>query len=110
MCHELRTVVWSAALTKKEATNKKVVHKTDITESFEVIAVLDGAVAVCGNEEMRQQHRRNLFLAALREEEDERMAGTYEVDLAKMRFREVEEEEAADDTQQDASGSGDGAL
>jgi replicative DNA helicase len=91
LAKELQVNMWSAALVKKEAVNKPRVYKTDITESFEVIAVLDGAIAVCSTEEMRQQYLRRLFAAALREEEDERDAGLYEVDLSRMLFREVPE-------------------
>lgn len=79
-------VVWSAALVNRPAVNKERIRKTDIAEAFEVIAVLDGAVAICGTEEMRRQRQRSLFVTALREEEDERSAGTYFVDLDRMTF------------------------
>jgi len=86
LAKEWDVVVWSAALVNRKAVDKPRIRKTDIAEAFEVIAVLDGAVAICGTEEMRKQRLRTLFVAALREEEDEREAGTYHVDLDRMTF------------------------
>jgi KaiC/GvpD/RAD55 family RecA-like ATPase len=86
--------VWSAALVKKEAVNRKKIQKSDIAESFEVIAVADGAIAIASDEEMRVQRKRALYATALRDEEDERFAGTYIVDLDRMRVKTLYEEAA----------------
>jgi KaiC/GvpD/RAD55 family RecA-like ATPase len=77
-------VVWSAALTKREAENKLRIVKTDVAESYEVMAVVDGAVAVCGTPEMRAMGLRLLYLAAMREEEDQKEAGIYHCNREKM--------------------------
>lgn len=76
--------IWSASLVNRQAVNKKYIHKTDIAEAFEVIAVLDGAITICGDAEMRAAGLRMLFAAALREDEDEVPCGLYSVDLARM--------------------------
>lgn len=92
-------VTWSAALVNRQAVDKKVIRKTDIAEAFEVIAVLDGAVAICADAEMRAARLRRLWGTAFREAEDERSCGTYEVDLERMMITSVadlvEGEEAA---------------
>jgi hypothetical protein len=87
LAKDLDVVVWSAALVKREAVNRQRVQKTDIGEAFEVIAVLDGAVAVCGDADMRAARQRILYAVALREAEDERAVGVYEVDLGRLIFR-----------------------
>ena len=92
LAKELQVRLWSAALIKKEAANKERIRKEDITESFEVISVLDGAMAIGGTREMREQKLRRVFASALREEEDERDAGLYRVDLERMHFEEVSED------------------
>lgn len=86
LAKELDVVLWSAALVNRKAVNKLRITKDDIAEAFEVIAVLDGAVAICSNELLRAQGLRNLFAAALREAQDEVSAGTYTVDLDRMLF------------------------
>ncbi len=80
---------WSAALVNRQAVDKKVIRKTDIAEAFEVIAVLDGAIAICADAELRAARMRRLYAAALREEEDERSCGMYAVDLARMTITPV---------------------
>jgi len=82
----LDVVVWSAALVKRDAVRRKIIRKDDIAEAFEVIAVCDGAVAICGDEEMIRAKQRLLYACALREEEDEREAGTYYLDQDRMQF------------------------
>lgn len=77
-------LVWSAALVNKLAVNKAVIRKTDIAEAFEVIAVLDGATAICGTKAMIRARLRRFYESAAREEEDEVRAGDYEVDFARM--------------------------
>jgi hypothetical protein len=77
-------LIWSAALVNKLAVNKAVIRKTDIAEAFEVIAVLDGATAICGTKAMVRARLRRFYEAAAREEEDEVRAGDYEVDFARM--------------------------
>ncbi len=103
---ELDVVVWSAALVNRQAVAKERIKKTDIAEAFEVIAVADGVVAVCAPETLRRHNQRRLFLAALREEEDERDAGLYYVDLDRMHFKELQEldtpsEEAVEQAKQE---------
>jgi len=86
---ELQVNVWSAALVGKQAVSKEVIKKDDIFESFEVVAVGDGFVAICGREEEVEQGYRRLFIASGREVEDETWAGVYEVNLDQMRFNDV---------------------
>lgn len=88
---ELDVAIWSGALVNRKAVNKERIAKTDIAEAFEVIAVADGMVAICAPKELLEHKQRRLFLAALREEEDERDVGLYHVDLDLMRFRELKE-------------------
>lgn len=107
LAKEMDLVVWSAALVNRQAVNKERIKKTDIAEAFEVIAVADGIIAICAPEALKQHKQRRLFLAALREEEDERDAGLYYVDLDRMVFRELQESEMQDAEQPtDASGDG----
>jgi len=82
-------VVWSAALVNRASVDKKFIRKTDIAEAFEVIAVLDGAIAICADAELRAARMRRLYAAALREEEDERSCGMYAVDLGRMTITPV---------------------
>ncbi len=82
----LDVLLWSAALVNKQAVNKAVIRKTDIAEAFEVISVLDGAVAICATKTMAQARLRRLYVAAAREEEDEIRAGDYSVDFARQLF------------------------
>jgi hypothetical protein len=91
----LDVAVWSAALVNRKAVNKERIKKTDIGEAFEVIAVADGMVAICAPPELLQQGKRSLYLAALREEGDERDAGVYHLDLDRMVFREAQYEPQA---------------
>jgi len=89
---ETDTLIWSAALVNRAAVEKAIITKTDIAEAFEVIAILDGAVAICGDKGLREAGMRGLYLTALREEEDERLAGIYRVDRARMKFFDVTDE------------------
>lgn len=84
MAKDLDVLIWSAALVNRQAVNKRVIRKTDIAEAFEVIAVCDGMVAICGTRAMIQNKYRRFFVAAAREEQDEVMAGDYIVDFEKM--------------------------
>lgn len=84
MAKELDVVVWSAALVNRAAVNKAVIRKTDIAEAFEVIAVADGVVAICGTKEMVREGYRRFYVAAAREEADEARAGDYKVDFSRM--------------------------
>ena len=88
--------VWSAALVNRQAVDKKTIRKSDIAEAFEVIAVLDGAIAVCADEELRAAKLRRLYATALREEEDEVSCGMYAVDLARMTVTPVADLPQAD--------------
>lgn len=86
---ELDVVVWSAALVNRKSVEKERIKKTDIAEAFEVVAVADGMIAICAPVELRQHGQRRLYLAALREEEDERDGGIYQLDLDRMTFKEA---------------------
>lgn len=77
---------WSATLINRAAVDKEVVRKTDVAEAYELIAVCDGAIAICAPKRLRAQSLRRFFLAALREEEDEQWAGTYLFDGERMAF------------------------
>lgn len=88
---ELDVVVWSAALVNRKSVEKERIKKTDIAEAFEVVSVADGMIAICAPHELRQQSQRRLYLAALREEEDERDGGIYQIDLDRMIFKEVKD-------------------
>lgn len=81
---ELDVLVWSAALVNRKGVGKKVVRKTDIAEAFEVIAVLDGATAICATDAMVRAGLRRFRQVAAREEADDVNAGDYAVDLARM--------------------------
>lgn len=87
LAKELDVVVWTAALTNRAAVNRVRIQRTHVAESYEMIAVVDGAIAIGSTEEMRAARLRNLWITSLREEGDERLAGTYEVDLAKMYWK-----------------------
>lgn len=89
MGKELDVVVWSAALINKKAYEKERIKKADISEASEVIAVADGLVSICAPPELASESKRRLFVAAMREEEDERDAGIYLFDRDRMVFREV---------------------
>jgi KaiC/GvpD/RAD55 family RecA-like ATPase len=86
---EADVLVWSAALVNRAAVSKPVVRKTDIAEAFEVVAVADGMVAICGTRDMVRAGLRRFYLAAQREEADERRAGDYAVDFSRMLFTPV---------------------
>jgi KaiC/GvpD/RAD55 family RecA-like ATPase len=79
-------LAWSAALVNRAAVSKPVVRKTDIAEAFEVVAVADGMVAICGTRDMVRAGLRRFYLAAQREEADERRAGDYRADFERMLF------------------------
>lgn len=84
LAKDLDVLVWSAALVNRKAVGKAIVRKTDIAEAFEVIAVLDGAVAICGTPEMIAMNGRRFWIAAAREEADETSGGDYIVDFARQ--------------------------
>lgn len=84
MAKDLDVLVWSAALVNRAAVNKKIVRKTDIAEAFEVIAVLDHAIAICGTKKMVSQNLRRFWIAASREEADETSGGDYTVDFSRQ--------------------------
>lgn len=84
-------LVWSAALLKRAAVNKKVVRKDDIAEAYEVISVMDGGVAICATKEMIANGFRRFYVMAAREEADEVRAGDYKVDFARMLIDPAEE-------------------
>ena len=96
MTRDLNVVTWCAALVKRDAVNKERVRKQDISESFEVVAVADGMTAICSTEEMREAGLASLFIAAMREEEDEREAGTYRVDRKRGVFLPFYERDSGD--------------
>ncbi len=105
MAKDLDVLVWSAALVNRAAVNKKVIRKTDIAEAFEVIAVMDGGIAICGTREMVANGYRRLWVAAGREFEDEVMAGDYRVDFDRMTIDSIDSAEVdallrAEDTTQ----------
>jgi hypothetical protein len=81
---ELDVLTWSAALVNRQAVNKRVVRKTDVAEAFEVVAVADGMVAICGTLKMIQAGLRRFRVVAAREEQDEVNAGDYRVDFSRM--------------------------
>lgn len=91
MAKEEDVLVWSAALVNRAAVNKAVIRKTDIAEAFEVIAVLDGATAICATKSMARAGLRRFYEAAAREEADEVRAGDYRVDFPRMLFEPAEE-------------------
>ena len=84
-------LVWSAALVKRAAVNKRVIRKDDIAEAYEVIAVMDGGVAICGTKEMIANGFRRFYVVAAREEQDEVRAGDYRVDFARMTLDPAED-------------------
>jgi hypothetical protein len=77
----LDVAVWCAALVNRKAVDKAVLRKADIAEAFEVIAVVDGMVAICGTPAMVAAGVRRLWVAAAREAQEETAAGTYRVDF-----------------------------
>jgi hypothetical protein len=76
--------VWSAALVNRKSISKDRVRKDDIAESFEVIAVVDGAIAICAPPRMLARKHWLLYLAALRDAEDQNDAGIYLIDRDRM--------------------------
>lgn len=94
---EQNVMVWSAALVNRKAVGKSIVRATDIAECYEVISVLDGAIAICGTEEECKLGKRRLYIAALREEEGDKEAGEYVVDMDRCRFRACKEINGVDD-------------
>ena len=80
MTRHLDVVTWTAALLKKELAYKTWIPKGDVFESSEVAAVADGMTAICGTKEMKEAGLCSLYITAMREEEDEKEAGTYRFD------------------------------
>ncbi|MEM4202940.1 MAG: DnaB-like helicase C-terminal domain-containing protein [Candidatus Methanomethylicaceae archaeon] len=89
MAKEFNVALLSACLVRRDAVRKKMVTKVDIAESFEVIAVVDGAIAIAADDVMIENNMRSLYIAAMRDAPDERYAGTYIVDFARMSFLPV---------------------
>lgn len=85
----LEVATWSAALVKQASIAKAKLRKNDLAESHEVVAVVDGLVGICAPEELVVQGMRSFYLAALREEGDEKYAGVYEIDVERMRINAV---------------------
>ena len=98
LARELDVLIWSAALVNRAAVNKSVIRKTDIAEAFEVIAVADGVVAICGDPEMVRGGTRRFYVAAAREEADEVRAGDYRVDFARMSMLPLDDDDAPEQT------------
>jgi RecA/RadA recombinase len=104
MAKDLDVLVWCAALVNRTAVNKSIIRKTDIAEAFEVIAVADGVVAICGTKKMVARSLRRFWVAAAREEADEIAGGDYKVDFARQildpdtdrEMEAIEAEEAAE--------------
>jgi len=84
LAKELDAAVWSAALTQRKSVDRPRVAKQDVAECYEIMAVVDGAVAITSSIKMREQGERNLWVTSLRMEADERSAGMYKVNLAKQ--------------------------
>lgn len=104
MARELDVLVWSAALVNRQAVDKRTIRKSDIAEAFEVVAVADGMVAICGDQQMVRAGVRRLYVAAAREEADEVRAGDYLVDFSRMTIKPVRE--GAFDALPDSKGEG----
>ena len=85
----LGVVWWSAALVKREAIAKPKLQKNDIARVFEAIAIAHGIIGICAPEELVMQNMRNLYLTALRDDEDGKSAGLVELDLDRMIFRDA---------------------
>lgn len=94
LARQENVLVWSAALVRRESVNKQVIRKTDIAEAFEVIAVADGMIAICASPAMIENRLRGFYVTAAREEEDEKLAGYYRVDFARMTLDPADRREA----------------
>lgn len=86
---------WTAALVRREAVAKPVLKKTDIAEVFEAIAIAHGVIGICAPDELVLQNLRNLYVTALRDDEDGKSAGIVDVDLDRMKFRDASLERQA---------------
>jgi hypothetical protein len=95
MAKDMNVLLWSAALVNRKAVTKKVIVKTDIAEAFEVIAVLDGATAICATKAMVESGIRRFRQVAAREEQDEVDAGDYRVDFARQQMYPASAEDTA---------------
>jgi hypothetical protein len=93
MAKELDVLVWSAALVTRQAATKVPVVKTDIAESFGVLAAVDGAVAICSPTILVQNGYRRLYITAAREVQDEVMAGDYKLDFTRMTIEPADSNE-----------------
>jgi archaellum biogenesis ATPase FlaH len=89
--------VWCAALVNRAAVSKKIITKKDIAEAFQVVAIADGVVAICAPKILLDNGLRSLYLAAIRESEDERVVGLYRFDGARMRVAATDEPWPEDD-------------
>lgn len=84
MAKDLDVLVWCAALVNRASVNKTIIRKTDIAEAWEVVAVADGMVAICGTKKMIARSLRKFWVAAAREEADEIPGGDYKVDFSRQ--------------------------
>lgn len=81
---------WSAALVKRDAVAKPRLKKGDIAQVFEAVAIAHGVIGICAPEELVLQGLRNLYVTALRDEEEDKTAGIVEFDGDRMVFRDVD--------------------
>src|SRR3990167_10305527 len=82
---------------RREAIAKAKLKKNDIAQVFEAIAIAHGVIGICAPEELVLQNLRNLYITALRDEEEDRSAGLYRVDLDRMTFRDTDYQEDTND-------------
>ena len=93
LAKDLDVVVWSAGLVNRQAMDTKYPKKSDIAESYEVVAVADGVYAIFADKSMRSNRQKGLHAVALREAEDERRISVYRVDLDRLVFEEERDDE-----------------
>lgn len=98
---------WSATLVNRAAVSKKIITKADIAEAFSVIAVANGVVAICAPKLLVANRLRSLYLAAVRESEDEKMVGLYRFNGEKMLVANTDEEWPEED-EEDTEGKKEG--
>src|SRR5262249_51205248 len=55
-------LVWTAALINRKAVYKREFHRDDIAECYELLAVIDGGVAIGGDKEMLSKNIRRLWV------------------------------------------------
>jgi len=71
---EFNVACWTGSQASKGAMEKETITIADFAESFEKAAIVDCAIGFCQNEEERRENPQEcrLFLAAYRNQEDER--------------------------------------